>query len=391
MDANVKKQVSELNAKWRNTVAQAMGMDIDSNFQIAQGDLGLSSTDSSGLFLMSDAVPPSSAAAYYTPDYTNRRSSAYGMLLGSLLPEGGQDLVDCLGDMYPSWLEYRNKLFSDPSVDMTQEQAFEKWANRNLDPRESKKAITVFKQAENAPLYKALDEYSDKANKQTFTDSTQSSYTLYKYTSTINQAKDAIATGSSLQDFHFDSSKAESKLNHTFVDGGASGFYSIFSGGAGGSFESLDQKAAAARITIDGTINKYQTLPTGPLGWYESGEVNKALNHKDDNNVWDPKAQQSWSDFFEQPNGSLARYVEQFLLVSGYDLTVSIHASFSQEEFEQIKTKAKFGIWPFFSATAEAVHTTDYKLEDDGTLTYKVTSNPGNIKIWGVTYNSIEK
>jgi hypothetical protein len=387
MDSNVKKQIDTLNAQWRNTLAKAMGMDVDGNFQIAQGDLGLSSTDSSGLFLMSDAVPPCSAAAYYAVDYSNRRSSGYGSLLTSLLPEGGQDLVDVLGDMYTPWINYKAKAITD-GTDLNQEQLFEKWSDLALDPRKKQQALTVFKKAANAPLNVALDAYADKNNKQEFMDSASKSYKLYKYSSTIDNAKKAINTGASIDNLVFDSTKAESKLNKTFVEGGASGFYSIFSGGAGASFESLNAKAANAKITMEGKVNKFATVPTGPIGWYESNEVNKGFNNKDNHNVWDPNAQQGWNDFFAQPDGALSRYVDQMLLVSGYEVTVNIHAGFSQEDFEQIKTKASFGVWPFFSASAETTHTSDYKLAEDGTLSYTVKSNPGDVKIWGVTFKA---
>lgn len=387
MDTNVKKQIDTLNAQWRNTLAKAMGMDVDGNFQVAQGDLGLSSADSSGLFLMSDAIPPSSAAGYYAIDSSNRRSSGYGGLLTSLLPEGGQDLVDVLGDMYSPWIEYKAKAIKDATT-LTQYQLFEKWSDLALDPRKKQEALSVFKKSENTPLNMALDAYADDKNKQKFTDSASKSYELYKYSSTIDDAKKAINTGASVSNFTFDSSTAESKLNHNFINGGASGFYSIFSGGAGASFESLNKKAASSQITMEGKVEKYATLPTGPIGWYESNEVNKGFNNKDNHNVWDPQAQQGWNDFFAQPDGSLARYVDQMLLVSGYEVTVNIHASFTEEEFKQIKSKASFGIWPFFSASAETTSTSDYQLDKDGTLSYTIKSSPGDVKVWGVTYKA---
>src|SRR5258708_1359399 len=113
------KAVTDLNAGWYNIVSKAMGLD-PTTFQLAQGTLGLQSSDSSGLFLMSDAVPPVSAVAYYDPAGLSRRSSAYNMLLHALLGEGGSDLSTALGDQYANWIAFRN---ADTS-DKTQQQLF---------------------------------------------------------------------------------------------------------------------------------------------------------------------------------------------------------------------------------------------------------------------------
>lgn len=385
MDTDVMKSVTELNAKWRNYVAQILGIDPASPFQVAQGSLGLQSADSSGLYTMSDAVPIDSAAGYYDPSSMNKRSSSYRLLLVSLLPESGSDLKDFLGDMYASWSGYKQKYYLDPLATLTQKELFKKWADAFLDPKLKQQALTVYQQAENSPLYLALDSLNNDANRQTFTGPDSKPYTLYRYTANIENAKKQVAMGSSIQNINFDSASAEGTLKHVFAKGAASGSYSIFSGKAGVSFENLDAKSAKSRITITGEIKKFATLATGPGDWYNSAEVNRAFKANGDNNVWDPLAKQNWDNFFNQTNGSLARYITQFLLVDGYKLTVTIHASYSQEEFQQIKAQASFGIWPFFSISSEANQITSHELNKDGSLSYTVESSPGLIQIWGIT------
>jgi hypothetical protein len=414
---DTKKNVHDLNSKLSGFIVESMGLnqDVDedikeseimslgivtkstrsraltrvkpeskNNFQIAQGGLSLSVSDSSELFRLSDAIPPDASTAYYSPDYSNMRSSSYGLLLSSLLPGNGTDLSDVLGDMYPSWIEYRDKVMSTVDENVNQQAIFEKWANRNLDSGKAQQAIVVLKKSEMLSLSKALDEYNDDSNKQIFLDSTQTPYKLYKYTATINQAKDAIANGSSIDKFSFDSSKASLGENDGNDD--ENSINQVFLGIAGVDLEDLNEKAASSRITIEGNIDKYQTLPTGPMGWYESSIVNMAYNNKDNNNIWDPKAQLNWNDFFAQPKGSLSRYVEQFLLISGYDLKVCIYGSFTQNDVDRIKSDSTLGIWPFFHSAGEKSDISDTRLEDGGTLSYTVKSNPGNIKIWGVVY-----
>lgn len=385
------EKVMELNAKWRNYVAQVMGMDPKSAFQVVQGSLGLVSEDSSGLFEMSDATPKDCAAGYYDPSSMNKRSSSYSLLLVSLLPEPGYDLRTALGDMYASWVTYRtewSKKNPKPDDQKNQEQAFNAWADGNLDPREKAKAINAYKQAAILPLNKAIDDLTDPNNQQTFIGPDQKPFILYKYTANITQAKNALARGSTISNFKFDSATADSNLQHTFAEGAASGFYSIFSGGAAASFESLNAKAANSRITVEGSINQFATLPTSPIGWYNSGEVNRALKAPGDATVWDPIAGQNWDNFFGK-QGSLARYMTQFLLVSGYDLKVTIYASFTKEEFEEIKAKATFGIWPFVSASASFVHTSKFVLNEDSSISFTQSLAKGNVEIWAVTFEEL--
>jgi hypothetical protein len=81
--ASVADQINNLNAGWRNEVASKLGMD-PKTFQLAQGNLGLQTADSSGLFLMADAVSPLSTTAFFDPSGKNKRSSAYNQLLHAM-------------------------------------------------------------------------------------------------------------------------------------------------------------------------------------------------------------------------------------------------------------------------------------------------------------------
>lgn len=384
-ESDTKAIVTNLNAGWYNAVTQAMGIS-DPNFQLAQGTLGLQTSDSSGLFLMADAVPPSAAVGYFDPSGLSKRSSAYGLLLSALLPETGTDLQNVLKDQYAGWIAYRNAWFTtNPTSTLTQMQLFQQWANQRLDPRLAAQAINTFQQAANTPLNQALDTLHSAGAQQQFVDSSSNTYSLYKYSGTITNATQGVQTGGGPATINFDSNTMNTSLSHTTVQGSASGFYDIFSAGASGSFEQLDEKAASQRITITGTINKYATLVTTPVTWFASSEYSRAYNAKGDNRVWDPLSNAGdWDSFFAQPNGSLARRTGQLFLVSGYDITVTSYASYSQSDLQTIQTQASFGIWPFFSASASATHTTQSTLNSDSNLVVTHHLNPGLIQIWGV-------
>ena len=137
-------------------------------------------------------------------------------------------------------------------------------------------------------------------------------------------------------------------------------------------------------MTVKGEINQFATLAVDPVNWFTSGEFTRAYNAPNDNTVWDPMANAGgWSSFCGQPNGSLARRTAELLLVSGYDITVTSYATYTENDRQQIKAQASFGVWPFFSASASATHTTDYSLNAESNLVIRHTLNKGLIQIWG--------
>jgi hypothetical protein len=335
---------------------------------------------------MSDAVPPSAAVAFFDAGGQSRRSSAYQGLLGALLPEGGSDLPVFLKDKYAAWVSYRDGWWSaNPTSTLTQEQLFAQWANRTLDSRTASQAINTYKQAANAPLNQALDAYVAPGGYQQFVNSAGTAYSLPLYSATADAATQAINNGAAAT-IHFDSSTMDSQLTHTTVEGAASGMYSIFSAGASGSFDQLNTQAATSGWTVEGYINKYATLVTQPGSWFSSFELGRAFNAPNDNSVWDPMANAgTWNSFFGQPDGTLARRVTQLFLVSDYQLTVTSHATYTQSDVQEIQTQADFGVWPFFSASASATHTSDFELNSDSTMSITHTLNKGLIQIWGVS------
>jgi hypothetical protein len=380
--ADVVAKINDLNAGWRNEVARCLKMEKDT-FQLAQGTLGLQSADSSGLFQMADAVPPRSTTACYDPSGKNKRSKAYNQLLHAMLPTSTSGLKAALADQYTNWITYRN---ADTS-DLSQQKLFEKWANHHLDPDQANAAITAFNMTLSDPLNVALTNFVDPANYMTFTNSAGRTFRVPIYSDSIDKAKTAINTGESAT-IDYNSATADTSSNGTTVSGSASGFYDIFSGSAEGSFTEFDKMAASSGFTIKGKIGKYATIVSDAGDWYDGSLVSRAYNAKNDYTIWDPNSNQgSWDSFFG-PDGSLARRVSQLLLVSDYSLIVTSMASYSDEQFQQIKAGAKFGIWPFFSAEASAVHTKELTHNEDGSLSVTYTLAKGLIAIWGATIQS---
>ncbi len=384
-DPNTQATVQKLAAGWRNHVADQLQMSRET-FQLAQGALGLQTTDSSGLFVMADVVPPASVVSSYDAGGSIRRSQAYGNLLNALLSEANPTgLRQALGDYYT---EYVNWAKSNPPQTGESPQAyFVRFGNANpdVDSGVLSRAAAAKASAMNSELGRAQNAmwFNAAQYQQTFTPA-GGQVTLYTYTGTHPNALLAIQNGASAT-LNFDSRTMDSSTDSTFATGSASGFYDIFSGGASGSFEQLNAKAASSGFTISGTIRSYATLATQPTGWYDGAEVARAYNAPSDATVWDPGSSAgSWDSFFAQPNGSLSRRVSQLLLVSDYDITVTSHATYSESEYRQITAQASFGVWPFFSGSASYQHTTHLALNSASNLVATFHLDKGKIQIWGV-------
>jgi len=287
--------------------------------------------------------------------------------------------------MYTSWITFKTTP-ANWTAGSTLTSVYTAWSNTApIDPGRAARGAAAIQAAQMAPLNQAYAAYALPANQQTFTGTDGTQFTLYRYSATNQAAVSAINGSSGGATINFDSSSMDTSTNSTFVEGAASGFYDIFSGGASGSFDQLNSKAVGSGFSIKGTIGQYTSLASGPGAWYTSSEVSRAFDGNGNANIWDPQASSgNWSSFFAQPNGALARFVSELVLVSNYTITVTSKATYSQSDYQQIKAAANFGIWPFFSASASATHTTSETLNSDSTLSVTYTLPQGAIQIWGV-------
>lgn len=370
---------AQLDEGWHDALTSALQLDR-STFVFAQGGLGTQTSDSSGLFRMSDSLPPQDSIMF-TPGGMSR-ASAYGSLLFGLLPEVNRAaLQNAMADRYAAWITYRDSLPEDADVD----KAFRAWIKRHLDPPQAEAALEAWEAAGDCPLGRARAAFQDPSNQQVFVNSDGTTFKLRRYAATLDAAFNAVQRGKSAS-VHFDSAEAAKSSVGTHVHGQAGGSYSIFSASVEGAVDQLDRKAANASISVDVRIGSYATLDAGPGAWFDSGEYARAYHANGDHRVWDPAATAgTWDSYFGQPDGRLARRVRSLLVVSDCTTRITSRASYSQEEFEQVRARADLRVWPFFSAAAEASHTRAWSMNSDGSLTVEITIPKGEIEIWGVT------
>jgi len=148
----------------------------------------------------------------------------------------------------------------------------------------------------------------------------------------------------------------------------------------------LNKKASQQRVTITGRIGSYATLASSPGFWYTSYEVTRAFNGNGNAAIWDPGAASGgWSSFFSQPSGSLARCVSQLILISEYQLTVTVHGQYTLSDVSQLKTLSTLGAWPLFASATPPTQKISFQRNKDSTVSVVHELDPGKIQIWGVT------
>jgi hypothetical protein len=139
-------------------------------------------------------------------------------------------------------------------------------------------------------------------------------------------------------------------------------------------------------VTITGRIGSYATLVSSPGSWYSSGEVTRAWNGNGNGAIWDAAAASGgWKSFFDPNSGSLARYVSQLVLISDYQLTVTVQGQFTQSDLNLVRNSAIRGAWPLFSSAEAPTQNVSYQLNPDSTMSVVHQLDPGKIQIWGVS------
>ena len=391
-----------LNYGWRNYISNLMGLD-PKTFQLAQGTLGLQTSDSSGLFLMADAVPPESAVNYYDATSTNKRSSAYLGLLSALLPETNPNALSAaLGDQYAAWIVW--KLANRPNPGENYLAYFERWGTSiNVDPGRLSRGTEAIVNAQNSPLLKAYAAYDSPMGWQSFVNPSSGVYTLPIYQATHDAAVSAIANGGSLNlpgNARVRPMAAETSGLRVRFDSGAmvseveglpplpllAAAARVAGANKIAAFEApLPRAATAPRVTVTGRIGSYATVASGPGAWYSSNEVSRAYTGNGNSAIWDAGAASGdWNSFFGAA-GSLARYVSQLVLVSNYELTVTVSGQDSQSAAASLTPTESSGSWPLFSSSGPPTQDISPAQTRDNSITVVHTLAAGKIQIWGVT------
>ncbi len=378
MSDSVKQAMETLTQQYYNATVTGLGLDPNM-FQLYQGN-GSSPGTSQEMWNIFNVVPPKTLTNYYDPSQVNLFSADYQLILTSLVVGNDSDFQNCMSDYYMQWKNYFDK---NPPATFDAETItglFNKWAMINAPGCAS--CVSGLTKALINPVGIANVAFS-KADG------------IYAWNKTIDRLKSNIASGSP-KTFTLESKTASSDTTHTWVGGGTSVFFDLFSFGGGGGYDKITTQATSAGVKLDVKFEKVTTFAAGPYAsadpndpilserfpWYNSAVMSLAYQTKD-NTVWNNQKPTTWEKAFGS-DGFLQRLATAIVVVDGVEVSMTSEASYSKSEQTQIQASASVGFWPFFRASGSGGTTNTTTFNDDGQFTCTTKTVLGNPSILGV-------
>jgi hypothetical protein len=355
------------------TMIQQLGLDKD-KFQMIMTGQPLGQTSDS-LWGYCDSIPPLSATNTYDAGRGNGFFQNYRAIVNTILPQGGGQWRDTMGDAMGAWLKYKKSLTAAQVKDAGgMELVFAEWADNNLDPDIKSKAKTQYKQLSNSVVSLAVDAVNDPANLTVTGGPT--------YSETIQNLKDRIPHGVAAA-VHYDSETASTDTSHTWAKGKVGGRYDIFSASASGSYDQLNKKSMSSHVTVDINFSHFlQGFSASPGAWYSKPALALALATQD-NTVWPAGQHPAWDELFGA-DGTVLRMASSLVVVDGITMKFTSKATYSQSDATKINADASVGVWPFFSLTTSGGYHHQATLNESSELEVTVTAPMGNPQILGV-------
>lgn len=364
--------MAKLQNKLYNTLTGVGGLNPNT-FQILQTGQPLPNT-SLGIWSIFNSIPPDSLTQIFSMSEFNNLYDTYRGVILTILPQGGDQFRQVLGDHFFDWEAYKKTL--TPSTVKEYGgilQVFTDWADFALDPGTAAKAITIFTQLQNGIVPTAVQKVQDSDN--------ISPNLGPIFTKTIEDLRGLIPQAAS-KSIKFDSSTESSDISHTWAKGEVSGLYKFFSGGTDGSWDKLSEKAASSKVIFDLKFDHFMSFSAGPGGWYDTAALNLAFKTSD-GTVWPAGQHPNWDETFGD-NGNFKRLATELVVFDGMTMKMTSSVAYSKSEQEQINANVNVGFWPFFSASASGGSNTTHEFTDEGYLEVTTTSVKGNPAILGV-------
>jgi hypothetical protein len=198
------------------------------------------------------------------------------------------------------------------------------------------------------------------------------------YSPTFSDLMNQVNAGSSAT-VNFDSATADSDISSSWAKSTNSSGVGFWGTTSSSVSETLNQMASSSRITVELNFNKFAYLSIRAGGWFTQGFFTDQYKNP---SKW-TQGQDEWDTVFGT-SGSCQYLANQALLVNGYTIHVTSHASYTQDDYTQITTSGGTNVWPFYSTSSGSQATASYKLNADGSITSTVACNPGSLQIFGM-------
>ncbi len=187
-----------------------------------------------------------------------------------------------------------------------------------------------------------------------------------------------VENGSSAT-INFDSATADSNISTAWATNTSAAGVGFWGTSSSSVSESLNQQASSSRITVQININKYAYLQVRAGGWFTQGFFTDQYKNP---SKW-TGGKDSWNKVFG-PQGSAQNISNQVLLVKGYTITTTSHASYSESDFQLIKHSKETNVWPFYTSSSNSIATQSHTYNHDKSISTTIHANSSSLQIFGM-------
>lgn len=198
------------------------------------------------------------------------------------------------------------------------------------------------------------------------------------YAPDFDQLYSLVNNGSSAT-IKFDSATANTDISTSWAKTTGSAGVGFWGTSSRSVSETLNIKASSSRITISIELNKYAYLPVRAGGWFTQGFFTSQYKNP---NKW-TGGQEAWDKVFGN-GGSCQNIANQVLLVNGYKIVITSHASYSELDYSSIETSKETNVWPFYTSSSHSSATQSHTLNEDKSITTTIICDPGSLQIFGM-------
>jgi len=372
--ADASTATTTLQNQWYNTLSTAVGG--NASFQILQPNDPIPPQATNDLvWQFFNNLPPASLNFNLTLSGGNQFYSDYVGVLSQLQSNALTNFQSVLGSYYPLWQQYLGALNPFPSLTQLPN-VFYNWALVNA-PTVAGPGRSALQAALLDPIFNAQ---TMALNTSAFVNNTPN------FTQGVTQLFQQIPNGTSVS-IQFDTNTANSNVTQTWAQGSTGIFFGIF-GQSDSSSSQLSQMFASSRVTASITFQKMISFvadpPGAPNGWYSSGALGQAYNAAAGGAPWRSGANPNWNSTFGA-SGNMQRFLTSLIVVDGINATIKSYAQYNSSQQTTIHKQSSSGFWPFYWDSGSSTFQQNVSFAQDSSMTYTVTSQPGNPLIIGAT------
>lgn len=177
----------------------------------------------------------------------------------------------------------------------------------------------------------------------------------------------------------FDSAIADSNISDSWANSASEAGVGFWGTKSSSVSESLNSKASSSRITVDANFDKFAYLHVLAGGWFTQGFFTDQYQNP---TKW-TGGQGAWDKVFGS-KGSCQNLANQVLLVNGYTITVTSHATYSDSEYSMVSSSKDTNVWPFYSSSKHSLAVQSHHHNEDKSISTTITCKPGSLQIMGM-------